>query len=168
MPVQAERAEDQQRDGRENVERTQHEAKCSAETADDLARVGLLEVGIEHAEADGDAVQRESHHGDDRAEESHAVPRHLQQATRKETSVSVTTNDERAGQPVFGFDDFRQTHRRHADDPQPLAFERKLRIHKPRRHRGEIQRAGAEIQIRHQLIQNGLVNWCAKLRRLMM
>ena len=150
-PVQAQRAEDQQRDGRENVERTQHEAQGAAEAADDLARVGLLQVGIQHAEADGDAVERERHHGDDRAEKRHAVPRHLQQVTRQRDERERDGERERAGQPVFGFDDARQSHRRHADDPQPLAFERKLREHKPRRHRGEIQRAGGEVQIRDEV-----------------
>ena len=52
-----------------------------------------------------------------------------------------------AGQPEFRLQCPHQTHRRHADNPEPLAFEGKLRKNKAGGQGGQVQRAGAQVQV---------------------
>ena len=118
---------DQQRERREDIKETQHKAERAAEAADDFARVGFLQIRIQNAEADGEAVEREGHHGDDRAEKYDVVPGIFSSQHESVTRPSVTSSEAKLASQYLILTTRCQPHRRHADDPQPPAFERKLR-----------------------------------------
>ena len=146
MRMEAAAAKHEQGKRGNDIDGTQDEAEGAAEAADDFVGVGFLEVRVEHAQADGEAVQGESHDRYHGREEGDIRPDHVQQIAGEGDEAECDDQGQDAGEPVFGFDDALEAHGRHADDPQAAAFEGKLGEDEPGGDGSEVEGAGAEVQ----------------------
>src|SRR6266853_1186018 len=150
-----------ERDEKRDVNETDDEAERAAEAAHDLARIVFLEIWKQRAEADGEPAERRAHQADRDGEERDLHPREVQhQARRDHQRRRDERRGERAG-PEFLQQHFVEPERREADDPEPAAFERKLREDEARREGGKRERGRGEIEV----ADHRFPKWILKIER---
>lgn len=133
------RREGEEQHGGKDVEKAEDEAERAAEAADDFAGVFLLEIWVESAESDGEAVEGESHERDDGGEVQGAGPGHFEHVTGEDDQADGDDEGGEGGLPEFCGHDLPQSERCHADDPEPFAFEGELWVNEPGGERGEVE-----------------------------